>query len=137
LLTHSDAFKHSRGIDSLHVSSPTRQITACDELGEILTVSSDGKISKGASKTRLGPGARIFGHDAEGNLVIAAQKQLVRFKADGTPRDGVQFKEDCVDFGIAGEAETSMPSILCSNAARFKAVRRFQVCTGPMRLRWL
>lgn len=105
LLTHSDAFKHSRGIDSLHVSSPARQITACDELGEILTFSSDGQIRKGAIKTGLGPGAKIFGQDAEGNLVIAAQKQLVRFKADGTPRDGVQFKEDCVDFGIAGEAE--------------------------------
>jgi WD40 repeat protein len=102
LSAHTDIFRHSRGIDSLNVPSPAQQITACDELGEILTLSPDGKISSGATRTGLGPGARIFGQDSDGNLVIAAHRQLVRFKSDGTPRDGVQFKEDCVHFGVAG-----------------------------------
>lgn len=103
LATYTDVFTHSRGIDSLKVSTSPRQIIACDELGEILILSPDGKISGGASRTGPGPGARIYGQDADGNLVIVLQRQLVRYKSDGTPRDGVQFKEDCVDFGAAGE----------------------------------
>jgi WD40 repeat protein len=104
LLTSTDIFTHSRGIDSLNVSSLAQQITACDELGEILTLDPDGGISGGASRTGLGPGATIYGQDPDGNLLIALQRQLVRFKTDGTPRDGVQFREDCVSFGVAGEA---------------------------------
>lgn len=103
LLTSSDIFTHSRGIDSLNVSSLTRKITVCDELGEILTLSPDGRISSGASRTALGTGATIYGEDSDGNRVILAQRQLVRFKPDGTPLDGVQFKEDCVGFGVAGQ----------------------------------
>ncbi len=102
LSNHRDIVKHGRSIVSLCASSTTQQLSVCDELGEALVFRLDGTIRNGASKIGLGPGSRTFGHDSDGNLLIAGTRQLVRFRSDGTPGDGLQFREDCVELGAVG-----------------------------------
>ncbi len=102
LSNHRDIFKHGHAIVSLRISSATQQITASDELGEVLTISPDGTMRSAANKVGLGPGSRTGGHDVDGNLVVVGLRQVVRFRPDGIPRDGVQFKEECVDLGPVG-----------------------------------
>ena len=102
LSNHRDVFKHSRALVALSVSAATQQIIASDELGEVQVISLDGTVRNPANKVGLGPGSRTVGQDKDGNLVVIGGRQAGRFRPDGIPGDGVQFKEDCVDLGAVG-----------------------------------
>ena len=106
LANERDLLNRGRAIVSLAVAPGSLQISACDELGEALILNQEGTVVSNTNKIGLGPGSRTFGDDGDGNLLVAGVRQVVRFRTDGTPRDGLQFKEDCVEIGRVGNTGT-------------------------------